>query len=141
MDAWWEPRLEVDVIEGPGSLQRALEPALREGRAALQACHQRSVRGATPERGGRRSEARVTARPDGRLTVQLALGEAATRDPRRAAADAEADRLIHTCLVRVLGRTTLRPRSGPTRELRVLLRYEPVFHPARPCSDMSAPVR
>ena len=137
----WEPHLEIDVIEGRPALRRPLERALRAASAELTSCHTRSVRGATPERGARRSEARVTVFPDGHVEAQVSLGEAQNRDLAHREADREADRRIEACLVRALNGPTIRPRPARSAELRVLLRYEPIFHPARPCSDPGGPVR
>ncbi len=131
----WEPHLEIDVIEGRPALRRPLERALRGASAELTSCHARSVRGA------RRSEARVTVFPDGHVEAQLSLGEAQNRDLAHREADREADRRIEACLVRALNRPTIRPRPARSAELRVLLRYEPIFHPARPCSDPGGAVR
>jgi hypothetical protein len=136
----WEPHLEIDVIEGRPALRRPLERALRAASAELTSCHARSVRGATPERGARRSEARVTVFPDGHVEAQVSLGEAQNRDLAHREADREADRRIEACLVRALNRPTIRPRPARSADMRVLLRYEPIFHPAQPCSDPGGPV-
>jgi hypothetical protein len=79
--------------------------------------------------------------PDGHLEAAVTLGEAEHRELARADADAAADARITDCLTRTLSRPTLRPRPAEPAELRVLLRYEPIYHPARPCSDPGGPVR
>ncbi|MFN7698563.1 MAG: hypothetical protein ACK6CU_00645 [Deltaproteobacteria bacterium] len=139
--ASWERHLEIDVIDGRAALRRPLERALRGAIGELTSCHVRSVRGATPERVARRSEASVTVFPDGHLEARVQLGETQIRDARSAQADREADQRVEACLVRALSRPTIRPRPSRPSELRVLVRYEPVFHPARPCSDPGGLVR
>lgn len=137
----WEPHLELDVIGGRPGLRRPLERALRTELGTLTGCHARTARGATPERGARRSEARVIVHPDGHLEATVTLGEATIGSLLAAEADAEADRRISECLVRALDRVTVRPRPAEPAEMQVLLRYEPIYHPARPCSDPGGPVR